>query len=264
MFTTEANLKGLSIHATDGEMGTLENCYFDDEAWTIRYLAVNTGGWLGGRDVLISPFSVRNIDWQSSHLNIALTKKQIENSPGIDTHRPVSREHEAEFLGYYGYPPYWNGPYLWGPALYPAGFETPDAAYAQAATKRIRSESPDSHLRSTGAVSGYSIEAADGEIGHVDGFIVDDRSWAIRYIEAATRNWWPGKKVLIAPDWIERVSWVDAQVRVALSREAIQSAPEYIEPALITRDFEDRLHRHYGRPPYWLRESKLAASAARR
>ena len=121
---------------------------------------------------------------------------------------------------------------------------------------RIREESPDSHLRSTEGVSGYHMEATDGEIGHVDGFVLDDEAWAIRYIEVATRNWLPGKKVLVSPAWIERVSWPESKVYVALSREAIKSAPEYLVSRPITRDYEDRLHFHYGRPPYWLHEAE--------
>ena len=126
--------------------------------------------------------------------------------------------------------------------------------------ERIRKESTDSHLRSTEAVTGYHIEAADGEIGHVDGFIVDDEAWAIRYIEVATRNWLPGKKVLVSPSWIERVSWTDSKVYVGLSREAIKDAPEYIESRPITREYENRLHFHYGRPPYWLHDAEHKGS----
>jgi hypothetical protein len=122
--------------------------------------------------------------------------------------------------------------------------------------ERIRRESKDSHLRSTEAVTGYNIEAADGEIGHVDGFVVDDEAWAIRYIEVATRNWWPGKKVLVSPAWIERVSWPESKVHVGLSREAIKNAPEYVESTPITREYENGLYFHYGRPPYWLHETQ--------
>ena len=114
----------------------------------------------------------------------------------------------------------------------------------------------DSHLRSTKAVTGYHIEALDGELGHVDGFIVDDESWAIRYMEVATRNWWPGKKVLVSPAWIERVSWEDSKVYAGLTREAIKNAPEFVDFTPITRDYENRLYSHYGRPPYWLHEAQ--------
>src|ERR1039458_279431 len=197
MLTNATHLKGLAIRATDGELGTVEQFYFDDETWAIRYLIVETGGWLGGRRVLISPFSVIQTDWEARQLDVALTKQQVENSPEIDMHQPVSRQHEAAYLGYYGYPCYWGGPYLWGPAFYPAGLKSPTNAFAEATAARARQESTDSHLRSSEAVTGYNIEAADGEIGHVDGFVVDDEAWAIRYIEVATRNWWPGKKVLV-------------------------------------------------------------------
>lgn len=260
MLTKTTHLKGLVIRATDGELGTVDQVYFDDETWAIRYLTVETGGWLGGRRVLISPISVVHADWQAKRLDVALTKKQVENSPDINTHEPVSRQHEAAYLGYYGYPYYWGGPFLWGPAFFPAGLAIPTTASTEAVADRIRRESTDSHLRSTEAVTGYSIEAADGEIGHVDGFVVDDEAWAIRYIEVATRNWWPGKKVLVSPAWIEQVSWTDSRVNVGLTREAIKSAPEYLVSRPITRDYEDRLYLHYGRPPYWIHEAEHKSS----
>ena len=255
MLTNAAHLKGFSIRATDGEIGTVDQFYFDDETWAIRYLTVDTGGWLGGRQVLISPFSVVQTDWQDRRLDVALTKAQVENSPDIDTHLPVSRQHEAAYLGYYGYPFYWGGPNLWGPAFQPAGLASPTTVSADAIADRISKESTDSHLRSSEAVKGYYIEAADGEIGHVDGFVVDDEAWAIRYIEVATRNWWPGKKVLVSPAWIARVSWTNSAVYVGLSREAIQTGPEYAESTAITREYENQLYLHYGRPPYWLHQT---------
>jgi PRC-barrel domain len=260
MLTKTTHLKGLVIRATDGELGTVDQVYFDDETWAIRYLTVETGGWLGGRRVLISPISVVHTDWQAKRLDVALTKKQVENSPDINTHEPVSRQHEAAYLGYYGYPYYWCGPFLWGPAFFPAGLAIPTTASTEAVADRVRRESTDSHLRSTEAVTGYSIEAADGEIGHVDGFVVDDEAWAIRYIEMATRNWWPGKKVLVSPAWIEQVSWADSRVYVGLSREAIKNGPEYVESMPITREYENRLYLHYGRPPYWIHEAEHKSS----
>src|ERR1022692_1855258 len=137
MLTNTKNLKGFAIHATDGDLGTVDQLYFDDESWAIRYLIVETGGWLGGRPVLISPISVTYTDWPAKRLDVALTRKQVENSPDINTHQPVSRQHEAEYLGYYGYPYYWGGPYLWGPGLYPAALPIPTAASTQTMAERI-------------------------------------------------------------------------------------------------------------------------------
>ena len=260
MLQNATHLKGLVIRATDGEIGTVDQLYFDDETWAIRYFVVETGGWLGGRQVLISPYSVRHVDWKAKRLDVALTKRQVENSPNIDTNKPVSRQHEATYLGYYGYPYYWSGPSLWGPALYPEGLAFPTTAASEAMADRIGPEWTDSHLRCTEAVTGYHMEASDGEIGHLDGFVVDDDTWAIRYIEIATRNWWPGKKVLLSPAWIERVSWTESSVYAALSREEVKNAPEYSDSTPITREYENRLYFHYGRPPYWLNQAEHRSS----
>jgi hypothetical protein len=262
MLRNALHLRGFTIRARDGEIGTLDQFYFDDETWTVRYFLVNTGGWLPGRLVLVSPISLRQAEWQSKRLDVALTKKQIEDSPPIDTHKPVSRQHEAVYLGYYGYPYYWGGPHLWGIASYPAGLTVQREAVteAEAAEARAGKESPDSHLRSTDEVTGYHIEATDGEIGHVEDFVVDDETWAIRYLEVDTRNWWPGKKVLVAPQWIDNVSWPDSKVYVDLKRETIQNGPEWNDSVPVTREYENRLHNYYARSPYWEPESEQPRS----
>jgi len=257
MLRNSKELQGLTIRTTDGEIGTVEQFYFDDEIWAIRYFTVNTGGWLDGRFVLISPMSVvGQPDWQSMRLDVSLTKKQVENSPGVDTRQPVSRQHEIEFLGYYGYPFYWGGSDLWDPG----NMAIRPAPVMEAGTAGAGKRPADSHLRSAQELSGYYIEASDGEIGHLDGFVFDDQTWSLRYIEVATRNWWPGKKVLVSPAWIEHISWAESNIRVGLSREAIKNAPEYVESRPINRGYENQLYSHYGRPPYWLREAEPKAS----
>jgi hypothetical protein len=261
MLTNNKNLKGLVIRATDGEIGTVDQLYFDDQVWAIRYLTVETGSWLSGRKVLISPHSILQTDWTAGRIDVSLTRKQVENAPNIDTHQPVSRQHEAEYYGYYGYPNYWDGPYTWGTSYSPAGM-VPLTEPRSTIAERIHKASADSHLRSTDAVSGYNIEAKDGEVGHVERFIVDDEAWAIRYVEVATRNWWPGKKVLLSPAWVERMSWADSKVYVAVTREAIKTCPEYLDSVPITRDYENKLYFHYGRPPYWIEEQKNSSSFA--
>lgn len=249
MLTNETYLKGLVIRATDGELGKVDQIYFDDETWAIRYLTVDTGGWLGGRKVLISPLAIVQAHWPARRLDVALTKKQVENSPDIDTKKPVSRQHEIEYSGYYAYPAYWGGSAAYGPGLaFPI-------VPAETEADKIPQEPVDTHLRSTEAVTGYHIEATDGEIGHLEGFVVDEETWAIRYIEVATRNWWPGKKVLVSPAWIERVSWKESKVYVGLRRETIKDAPNYVESMKITREYEARLYATYGRPPYWQQEA---------
>ncbi len=204
------HLQGYMLRAMDGEIGKVDQFYFDDETWTIRYLVVNTGSWLAGRLVLISPIAVGQTDWESQQLEVVLTKKQIEGSPDITMHKPVFRQHEAAFLGYYGYPMYWGGPYLWGSMSYPAGLATLGSVAAEASACRADTESTDSHLRSTKEVTGYYIEATDGGIGHVENFIVDLHTWAIQYLAVNTRNWWSGEKVLISPH-LDRMRELDGR-----------------------------------------------------
>lgn len=262
MLMNAATLRGFVIRATDGEIGTVVEPYFDDETWAVRYFSVDTGSWLAGRRVLISPMAILGADWQGKRLDVALTRKQVEDSPSIDTQLPVSRRYEAEYLGYYGYPAYWDGPYLWGPSYLPVGLKVSVSALAESVANGTQSEFADSHLRSADAVLGYSIDAADGQIGHVCGFVVDDESWSIRYVEVATRDWWPGKTVLFSPTWVVRVGWLDAKVHVGLLREEIQKAPAYDESMPISREYEDLLHMHYGQPPYWLKKAEFNSEAS--
>jgi hypothetical protein len=91
----------------------------------------------------------------------------------------------------------------------------------------------------------------DGEIGHIEEFVVDDETWIIRYLVVDTKNWWPGKRVLIATDWIDRISWEESKVFLDLTRDKIREAPEYTNDTLITREYEEIVHRHYNRAGYW-------------
>ena len=218
-------LLGYAVRATDGNIGTVADVYFDDERWTVRYLVVDTGGWLTNRKVLISPRAVGVPEWNARVLPVSLTKSQVEKSPDIDTNKPVSRQHEAEHLGYYEYPFYWGGSGLWGMGEYPGDLSSQIAIEAELrANERapVPAVSGDSHLQSFNAVLGYHIHATDGEIGHVDDLLVDERSWAIRDLIVNTSNWWGGHKVLIAPGSIRAVNWPDASVAVELSRADVQ------------------------------------------
>jgi hypothetical protein len=241
-------LKGSALKSLDGDIGSVSEFYFDDRYWVIRYLIANTESWLLGRRVLISPFSLDGIDQVEKKISVLLNKKQVEESPSIDTHEPVSRQYEESYNGYYGFPDYWSGPYIWGASPY---IERDRSKWSKTGSA---ARGWDRHLRSTNEVSGYHLNAIDGEIGHVDDFIVDDATWSIRYLVVATRNWWPGKKVLISPKWLEKISWADREVAVNLTRDTIKAAPEYIDGDLITRDYETGLYGHYNRDGYWVEE----------
>jgi hypothetical protein len=162
------DLRGFTVGATDGDIGKVEDFYFDDTSFTVRHLVVDTGGWLGGRKVLISPIALRDIDWDGKRINAALTKAQVEKSPAIDTDRPVSRQREIEYYSYYGYPYYWTGPFLWGGFLYPFPLSDPLTSLEKERHWDWAGKGGDPHLRSSSTVTGYHIAAADGNIGHVE------------------------------------------------------------------------------------------------
>ena len=246
MLSKAKTLKGYKLDGRDGEIGKVEEFYFDDRHWTIRYLVADTGSWLTSRQVLISPYALLTVNKEEQHITIDLTKKQIEGSPSLNSDKPVSRQFEEAYYGYYGWPMYWDGPYVWG--AYPHIMRDRDKLRESISVVK----GWDPHLRSTRDVSGHYIQATDGEIGHVEDFIIDDETWAIRYLIIDTQNWWPGKKVLLSPQWIERVSWDELKVFVNLSRETIKQSPEYTEESLLTRDYETRLYQHYNREGYWV------------
>ena len=246
MLIKTKSLKGYKLNANDGEMGRVEEFYFDDKHWAIRYLIADTGNWLTGRLVLISPYSLVSVNKELGNIGVNLSKKQIEESPSLDSNKPVSQQFETAYHGYYGLPIYWSGAYMLG--------YYPPLASDSNELKKIKEEEKawDPNLRSTKVVTGYAIQASDGEIGHVADFIIDDKTWTIRYLIIDTTNWWAGKKVLISPQWIDRVSWDDSKVFVNLSRESIKQSPEYSEEFLLTRDYESKLHQHYNRKGYWV------------
>lgn len=246
MFHRVKTIKGYALHCLDGEIGKVNEFYFDDQHWAIRYLVADTGNWLTGRQVLISPYALAAINDEKQYITVNLTKKQIEDSPSLDSDKPVSRQFEEAYYGYFGWPSYWSGPYMWG--LY---------AQIERDCEKWKKTNPggkawDPNLRSTSSVSGHHIQAADGEIGHVEDFIIDDETWAIRYLIVDTQNWWPGKKVLVSPQWIDRVSWNESKVFVNLFRTAVKRSPEYTEDSLLSRNYEIGLHRHYDRKEYWV------------
>jgi len=270
------DMVGFTIAATDGDIGHVRDFYFDDEAWVIRYLIVETGTWLPNRKVLVSPMALRHPNREANSFPARLIREQVRNSPSIDTDRPVSRQHELQFYSYYGYPYYWGSGGSWGAGYYPGAMLT-GAGYgggsgseylaAQMEKERLarevdQREDDDPHLRSCKEVTGYHIEAVDGEIGHVQGLLIDEDSWAIRYLIVNTSNWWLGHQVLVAPEWITDVSWLDRKVMIDLTRQAIQDAPPY-DPALLPdRPQETLVYEHYGRDGYWHRET-LTSSAPR-
>jgi hypothetical protein len=218
------DILGCTLGAQDGLIGTVTDFYLDDEAWVIRYLIVDTADEVRSRKVLIMPALLGTPDWVARTLPVTITREQVRNCPDIDTDKPVSRQQELGYLGYYGYGKYWGGGGLFGAATYPdilqAGLQPQPATHGDHA-------GDDPHLRSGNVLLRYYIHAVDGDIGHVHGFIVDDHSWAIRYLVVQTSNWWPGNRVLVAPESIDSVSWADCMISLDTTRETVRNSPPY-------------------------------------
>ena len=237
MLQSIKKMDGHRIRAVDGDIGWVKEFYFDDNEWTIRYLVADTGHWLPGRKVLIAPTAFDQPDWDFKKFPVLLTKEQVEKSPSIKEHMPVSREHEYELNEHYGWKIYWaQGPVIFNPAKVEPELEE----YAG-----------DFHLRSTNEITGYHIHACDGDIGHVEDFILEDDSWIIRYIVVDTRNWLPGKKVLFSPHWIKECNCHDRKICVDLLCKVIKGCPKYKHVTMLNREYEERLFDHYGQKKYW-------------
>lgn len=242
------SLIGFTIGATDGEIGKVDEFYFDDETWTIRYLIVKTGNWLFGRKVLISPAALKEPDWKNETFPVNLTKEQIENSPDIDTDKPVSRQHEVALYNHYSWPyeaqigtGFYGGMGLSGMMESRIPIEDSIAAW------NADHNTGDPHLRSITEVKGNTIHATDGEIGEVEDFIIDDLTWSIRFLIIDTGKWFPGKKVLISPKWIKEIKWETASVYVDIAVDVIKNSPEYDASKPIPETYETHLHDYYGK-----------------
>jgi hypothetical protein len=206
-------LYGKTLRTSDADIGHVKDFYFNDQQWVVRYVIADTGTWLLGRLVLISPHAFGNFHQDGDRLLVNLTRQQIENSPAMESHKPVSRQYEEEYNRYYGWP-------------------------SQASRGSHLHSGGDPHLRSTQALcgyrnfSGYQIQASDGTIGHANDFIMDDESWAICHLVVETGRWLSRREIVISPKDIDRIGYEESKVFVKVTKEAILAAPEYHAPPL--------------------------------
>ncbi len=256
MLQVASALNGCNIEASDGGIGSVGDFLFDDATWKLRWLVVDTGGWLTGRKVLIHPSAIGKADYERRELPVSLTRAQVKASPDILEDQPVSQQIERHLYDYYGWDPLWSGgdyfeggfgvfasplstPSLFGRTTVPdvAGFET-DAPEG------------DPHLRSIAATNHYHIHATDGVIGHLENVLIEDADWSIRYLVIDTKNWWLGKHVLISPYAVREINWPDREIRLNVTRGQVKDSPAWDPAEIINQAFEKRLHAYYGWPGY--------------
>ena len=222
MLQSIKQLYGKNLGASDGEIGQVKDFYFDDQSWAVRYVVADTGSWLPGRQVLLAPHAFGSLRWAGNVLSVNLTRNQIENSPSMESHKPVSRQYEEEYYKYYDWPSYWQGDALWGmsgvPILARSAMPIPSEPDAPCASHPNRA---DAHLRCTQAINGYDIKASDGTIGHVCDFVMDAQSWAICKLVIKTGHLLSSKEVEIATSNVDRISYEESTVYVNLTMEAL-------------------------------------------
>lgn len=246
-------LKGYGIEASDGAIGTVRDFLFDDRSWRVRWLVVDTGGWLSGRKVLVHPSAVEGADNERQRLGVKLTRAQVEASPDIREDQPVSLQMETDLHNYYGWDPLWVGGYLGeNSGAIAAPLSAPP--YFGISAARLRAdvepagEQGDPHLQSIAEVTGYRLHATDGEIGHVENFLFESKSWQIGYLIVDTRNWWPGKRVLMSPHAVAKIDWLDHHVHLKVTRDQVRTSPPWDPVKLMDEAEMKRLHNHYGWP----------------
>ena len=250
MLWNASAINGYAIAASDGEIGTVSDFLFDDASWLVRWLVVDTGNWLSGRKVLLPPSALGRLDAKEEEFSVKLTRQQVKDSPEIDTDRPVSRQMETSVYDYYGWSPYWGaGFYMGGYGYMPgSGMASPylGARRREQEIADAQADRDDVHLRSVEAVTGYHMRASDGEIGHVEDFLVEDADWSIHYLIVDTTNWWAGKKVLVSPRSALEIDWTDRLVNLNVSRQRIKDGPAYDPSITIDRAYDEKVLTYYG------------------
>jgi PRC-barrel domain protein len=229
MLHSVKHLYGSRLGASDGDIGHVKDFLFDDQSWVVRYLVADTGDWLSGRQVLISPHAFVSLDWTGKLLLVRLRRKQIENSPSIELHKPVSRQYEEAYYRYYGWPYYWEGSGLWGLSGFPILELPPTPLPGGPVSASSRDPgSADAHLRSTQAVNGYHIQASDGTIGHICDFMMEAHTWAIRQLVVKIGHRFSGSEVQIATSQVVRISYDKSTVFVNLTSKAVEECPRRV------------------------------------
>ena len=249
MLRNASAIHGYAIAASDGHLGTVSDFLFDDVSWLIRWLVVDTGTWLTGRKVLLPAFALGHLDPARREFVVRLTMQEVKDSPDIDTKRSVSRQMEASIYDHYSWSPYW------GAGLYMGGYGDGGGLMAPLSSRgsmrrdedmaAVRRGGDDQHLRSFEAITGYHIHTSDGDIGHVEDFLVEEADWAIHYLVVDTKNWWPGKRVLVSPRSVAEIDWTDSLVKLNVSRRSVKDSPAYDASKTVDRTYEKQFHKYY-------------------
>jgi len=256
MLRSVEDLKSCRVICLDGHFGEVKHIYFDDETWGIRFIVIEATGWNDWQEVWVSPLSIGGVDFEAGVVTFNLTKRQMKESPPIDTGRPVSRLQETKLFNYYGCKPYWAAR---ATPTHMSRFASEDSRLVLESlrlrpTLHVKGSRENIHLLSGRQVGSFSVSTTDGIIGHVADVVFDDEAWVVRYMTVDTRDWWNSpREVLVSTDWVERVDSDCSTVLTSLTRDAVEHCPAYVDAIPLSRMYETQLHNFYGREAYWSR-----------
>ncbi len=239
------------VEATDGVVGVVKDLYFDDASWTLRYLVVDTGGWLTGRDILIGSESLVQYDEERGVVVTRLSQMQIENSPDAESGQPISRLSEIQLSQYYGWSPYWSAPAGLFPWSKTYSFpREPSAPNGGPLTSQFESEfekqsQTEPNLRSFSHLKDYGLHANDGDVGQVEDLLIEPETWRITHLIADTRLWWPGGLVVIDRALIDRICWPERQIAVSMTRAEVKNSPAYDKSHPLNEKLQTTLSSYY-------------------
>jgi sporulation protein YlmC with PRC-barrel domain len=237
MLARISKLRHYSIRATDGHIGEVVNVFFDDDTWTVRYFVIGTGDWLRRRRVLISPIAVKSVDDRARAVTMELTRKQIAESPRVETDMPLSRQMELKYRDYFSWPLYWTDTYLRAYGAGIGGRRPRIVVNNTRATREVRREpllrrssNGDPHLRSARKVIGYTVIGSDLPAGRLEDLIVDSEGWPIRSLVVHADAAPHGTKVLLDPRLVVDINWPMSSIHLRASRREVAALPPYQPP----------------------------------
>jgi uncharacterized protein YwbE len=250
MLIRTSKIESSKIRATDGQIGKVGTFLFDEDQWVLRYIVAEYGFLFFGGHVLLSPVSVTGTVADGQEITVGLTKKQIKDAPSADLARPISRRKEEQFHRYYQIPVYWGGAGLWGSAMTP--MEAGTVSYEPTPDQEpIAAGEDEYHLRSTREVEGYRVHTTDGQVGTVAGFLIEDTTWAVRYLRIETKEEIGDGSLYVSPHWVDEISWIERKLSLGIDNERLAQVPTVGVEGTLTRDEEERLHEFFGQPRYW-------------
>jgi hypothetical protein len=246
-------LNGFSILASDSPIGHVSDFLFDDVTWKVRWLVVDCGSWLKGRKQLIHPSAVSFVDLEREHFEVKLTRAQIESGPELAEHEPVSLQMQRASCDYYGWDSEWDGIYtgramgaMSSPLLMPPYFGM--QGRTEPRSHVLDSPGGDRDLRSVVEVIGYRIHATDGEIGHLENFMLDHESWTLPHFVVDVSNWWFGRRVVMSRRSVISINWPDRSIFVDASRKQVKASSPW-DPLLAFGELEKTVLQNQYRWP---------------